>query len=485
MKNKLSFTIIFINVTILSMFSQEKPNILFVFSDDQTFESLGAINNDEIKTPNLDKLIAQGTLFTHAFNQGGWNGAICLASRAMMNKGQFLWNAKSTPYDLSSISKDAPSEENVGVTPWSLLMKQAGYDTYMTGKWHVSAKALAIFDTAKQVRPGMPNQTDSRYDRKLIEEGEDTWSPYDTSKNGYWKGGKHWSEIVGDNAISFLQKAKGSENPFFMYLAFNAPHDPRQSPKRFVDMYPLENIAIPKSFIPEYPYAEGVGAGKKLRDERLAPFPRTPHAVKVNRQEYYAIITHMDEQIGRILDALEKSGMADNTYIIFTSDHGLAVGDHGFIGKQNLYDRSIRVPLIVKGPEIPKATIIDEMVYLQDVMATSLDIASIKKPSHVEFNSLMPLIKKNKKSKYQEIYGAYINRQRMIRTHDFKLLIYPTINKIRLYDIKNDPDELVDLADDPNYKKTIKKLLKKFYKLQKQTGDSLDVSNILDEQNAN
>ena len=126
-----------------------------------------------------------------------------------------------------------------------------------------------------------------------------------------------------------------------MYIAFNAPHDPRQAPKKYVDMYPTDKIKIPKSFLKEHPLKEEIGSGKGLRDEKLAPFPRTKHAVQVNRREYYAIITHMDFQIGRILDHLDKTGQADNTYIFFTADHGLSVGHHGLLGKQNLYDHSV------------------------------------------------------------------------------------------------------------------------------------------------
>jgi arylsulfatase A-like enzyme len=166
-----------------------------------------------------------------------------------------------------------------------------------------------------------------------------------------------------------------------MYIAFNAPHDPRQSPKEYVDRYPLDRISMPRSFVPEYPFNEAMASGRKLRDEKLAPFPRTEYSVKVNRQEYYAIITHMDDQIGRILDALEKSGQADNTYLFFSADHGLAVGRHGLMGKQNLFDHSVRVPLMLVGPGVPAGEKRDASVYLQDIMATSLELAGAERPS--------------------------------------------------------------------------------------------------------
>ena len=158
---------------------------------------------------------------------------------------------------------------------------------------------------------------------------------------------------MANETISFLDQAAVSENPFFMYVAFNAPHDPRQSPREYVDMYPLENISVPENFLPEYPFRDEIGCGADLRDERLAPFPRTAYAVKVHRQEYYAIISHMDAQIKRILEHLEETGQAGNTYIFFTADHGLSVGHHGLMGKQNMFDHSMRPPLIVAGPHVP------------------------------------------------------------------------------------------------------------------------------------
>ncbi len=476
--------LILLFITLNILFAQDKPNILFIFADDQTFETLGAVNNTQVKTPNLDRLASQSLLFTHAFNQGSWTPAVCVASRLMLNTGSFLWKAARYNTNAEKILKKysygepAVKYENKNPqTYWALLMKQAGYETYMTGKWHVNVPADKIFDHTVHIRPGMPKQSKARYKRKFIEGKPDIWTPYDTTFGGYWQGGKHWSEVLGDDALSFIEHAAAKKKPFFMYLAFNAPHDPRQSPKRFVDMYPIKNILLPKSFIPEYPYNEAAGAGRKLRDERLAPFPRTEYAVKVNRQEYYAIITHMDEQIGRILDALEESGKADNTYIFFTADHGLAVGDHGFIGKQNLYDRSIRVPLMIAGPGIPRGKQNHELVYLQDIMPSTLALAGTEQPAQVDFHSLLPLaVDENKASAYEAVYGAYLNRQRMVRTKEYKLIIYPSISKALLYHLTADPDELIDLAGRKEYKAAMKTLFQKLFKLQKETGDKQDLS---------
>ncbi len=449
--------------------AKAQPNILFIFADDQCYETVHAFGHEEIETPNLDRLAKNGLTFTHAYNMGSWSGAVCVASRAMLNTGRFVWHAHA-------VTNDAEKERAAGRF-WSEYMKKAGYDTYFSGKWHVRANAQKAFDFVTHVRPGMPNQTKDGYNRP-IDGQTDKWSPYDTRFGGFWQGGKHWSEVLGDDATAYLKQAAKRDKPFFMYLAFNAPHDPRQSPKEYVEKYPLANIKVPSNFLEEYPFNEAAATGRKLRDERLAPFPRTENSIKVNRQEYYAIITHMDAQIGRILDALEETGKADNTYIFFTADHGLAVGHHGLMGKQNMYDHSVRVPFIINGPGVAKSETNGTSIYLQDVMPTTLELAGVEKPDHVEFNSLMPLVKGKQVTPYDAIYGAYLQSQRMVTMGDYKLILYPKITKIRLYNLKDDPQETKDLAENPEHKETIKKLFARLLKLQDETGDTLDLQSV-------
>lgn len=476
---------------------KEKPNIIFIFADDQCYSTIHSLGNREITTPNLDQLAKQGMVFTHAYNMGAWNGAVCLASRAMLNTGRFVWNAHSY--------ENRQHELVEGGEMWGQLMKKAGYDTYMTGKWHVKTAAAELFDNVVHVRPGMPkdNWNQRKIKENIDEAGsvemknragylpagynrplstsDTTWMPWKKEFGGYWEGGKHWSEVVADDAIGFIDSVKKSSNPFFMYLAFNSPHDPRQSPRKYVDMYPLEHLSVPESFLPEYPYNEEMGCGPLLRDEALAPFPRTGYAVKVHTQEYYAIITHMDYQIGKILKALDKSGLLENTYIFFTADHGLALGKHGLLGKQNMYDHSIRVPLIVKGPEVPKKSRSNVDVYLQDIMATTLDIAGLEKPEYIEFNSLMPFIRDERAdSYYPAIYGCYeLESQRMIRSGGYKLIVYPKIQKMRLYDLVNDPLEMNDISDNPDFNVIKLTLIQKLFELQKQQNDPLNLQELM------
>ncbi|MEM9921012.1 MAG: sulfatase-like hydrolase/transferase, partial [Bacteroidota bacterium] len=274
------------------------PNILFLFTDDQTYRAVHALGNTAIQTPNMDRLIGNGTTFTHAYNMGAWNGAVCLASRAMIVSGRSLWRANRFRQGWQQGDSLALAQS------WGKLMEQQGYDTYMSGKWHVDAPAAKVFQQVSHVRPGMPGdqwdhetmvrrfaeEVDGKkvkaadvmpvgYNRPL-NETDDSWSPSDSAFGGFWEGGQHWSEVLRDDAVSFLQQAKQSSNPFFMYVAFNAPHDPRQSPQEYIDRYPLDEMELPSNWLPEYPYQEAIGNGPSLRDEALAPFPRTAYALK-------------------------------------------------------------------------------------------------------------------------------------------------------------------------------------------------------------
>ena len=463
-------SVLFLTITCCACFVQaadenKKPNILFIFADDQCYETVHAFGNEEIQTPALDSLARQGTTFSHCFNMGSWSGAVCVASRTMLNTGRFVWRAQK-------VHGTSEQERKAGRW-WSEYMKGAGYKTYFTGKWHCRAKAELAFDVAANVRGGMPNQTPAGYLRPKAD-GSDTWSPYDPKFGGFWKGGKHWSEVVGDDAVSFLDDSGKQDKPFFMYIAFNAPHDPRQSPKEYVDRYPLDKVKVPANFLPLYPHKDGIGNGKNLRDEKLAIFPRTEHCVKVNRQEYYAIITHMDDQIQRILKKLDETGQRDNTWIFFTADHGLACGHHGLMGKQNMYDHSVRVPYMVVGPGVGKGQKISGPIYLQDTMATTLELAGVEKPDHVEFNSILPMLA-GKPSPYKSIYGGYLKLQRSVRTERYKLICYPQIKVAKLFDLQADPEEMKDLSKQDGSKPIMKELFAELLRHQKELDDDVDL----------
>lgn len=472
-----------------------KPNIVFIFADDQAPDTIAAYGNKEILTPNLDQLAQQGVNFTNAHNMGSWAGAVCIASRTMLNTGRSLWRAQ----DIYNQKDNRLIEPQM----WSNLLSQQGYETYMTGKWHVHIDADKIFDNVKHVRPGMPKDTwdhwamvekfanfyngesEFNYYEDFMPNGynrpkspqDNSWSPTDPKHGGFYEGGKHWSDVVKDNAIEFIADIKKKGKPFFMYIAFNAPHDPRQAPQEYQNLYTLDALTVPENFQAEYPEKDLIGNGPQLRDAALAPFPRTKYATVIHKKEYYALISHLDTQVGDIITALKASGEYDNTYIIYTADHGLAVGEHGLFGKQNMYEHSIRSPFIIWGPGLEAGRMINSDIYIQDAMATSLALAGMPKSKDIFFNSIIELAKgRQKESHYPAIYGAYKDSQRMIKKDGYKLILYPFAQKIKLFNLNNDPNEITNLADIKEYKSTINSLLKELQKLQAELDDPLDLS---------
>lgn len=444
-----------------------QPHMLFIIADDLCFQQVRSAGHDPvIQTPSLDRLAARGTAFDRCYNMGSYSGAVCVASRTMLNSGRTLWRA-------NHIYKTSEAERQAGRW-WSESLKRSGYRTYLTGKWHCQAKAEAAFDVARNVRGGMPQDTPAAYNRPL-EGRPDPWSPTDRSLGGFWEGGKHWSEVVADDAVAYLSEVAARPEPAFLYVAFNAPHDPRQSPQEFLDRYPLDEQPLPVNYLPEYPHKDAIGCGRELRDEKLAPFPRTEFAVWTHRREYYAAITHLDEQIGRVLEAADRLPDGRELWIFFTADHGLAVGQHGLLGKQNLYEHSVRVPFLAAGPGVEAGRRVAAPIYLQDVHPTTLELAGVPQPEHVEFQSLLPLLHGETRSAHDPVYGAYLNLQRSITKDGWKLLLYPQARVARLYHVAEDPHELHDLAGRPETAARQRELFAALQGLQERYGDPLDL----------
>jgi arylsulfatase A-like enzyme len=440
--------------------ADRRPNIVILFMDDQTYRSIGALNNPEVQTPNLDRLVRDGTTFTHAFNQGSWTPAVCVPSRAMLISGLNLFHAR----------------ERLERTPlWGEVLGQHGYATFMTGKWHNGSETLArSFQRVGPTGGGMYPSTADAYHRPAP---GNTWDPADTTLQGHWleENGRrvHSSERWADAAIDFLRDRAGwREQPFFMHVAFHAPHDPRQSPPEFLERYPRDAIALPPNFLPEHPFNQG---DNRIRDELLAPFPRTPEAVRLHRREYYAILSHADQQIGRILTALDTLGLADDTVVCFSSDHGLAVGQHGLMGKQNQYDHSVRIPLILAGPGIPRGQTVEALVYHNSLFPTACELAGVPIPPEVETRSLLGLITGTATEHHDAVYGAYKDLQRMVRTKEHKLIVYPEARRVQLFDLGNDPWETRDLAADTAHDALIAELFARLRELQRALEDPLQL----------
>lgn len=430
---------------------QSRPNFLLLLSDDQAHRALGCLQEYPCQTPNLDRLARRGLLFTHCFNPGGFSGAVCIPSRMMLNTGRRVWQCRD--------AKGQGLAE--GAALWGETLRGAGYDTFMVGKWHIPDSALIrSFAQLGPLTGGFLPSTTNAGAAYFRPAPGNPWTPDDPAWKGHWLNATgqtvHSSERIADAAIRYLrQTAAQQANPFFMYVAFNAPHDPRQAPKPYLDMYPPGRLKVPPNFLARHPFPID---SYDLRDEILAPYPRTPEIIQTHLQEYYAIISHLDAQIGRVLDALEASGKADNTVVIFTSDQGLAVGQHGLMGKQSLYDHSLRMPFIMAGPGIPQGRRNHALFHMQGLFATTCEMAGVPVPASVQFPSIVPLITGQERRLTRALYGAYLDRQRSVRTEEWKLIRSPRERQVQLFRISRDPWEQHNLAGEPRYRSVIEKL---------------------------
>ena len=442
--------------------SKSRPNFLFMIADDLTFRAVGALGSSEVQTPNIDRVFARGCGFTRCFHQGSWQVAVCVPSRTMLNCGLTTFRARKQ-FEQSPL--------------WGETFGAAGYDTFIVGKWHLSRTSLSrCFKERGPISPAMFQSGPGAYNRPSF---GNTWTPWDFSRKGQWLHTKEWvnaaedeirhsAAIWADVAVKQIEEQAGRQNPFFMYVGFNSPHDPRQAPRDYVERYPRDRVAIPPSYWPEHPFDQG---DRTVRDELLAPFPRTREAVQLHRSEYYAHITYMDAQIGRILDALDKSPQAGNTYVILTADHGLAVGEHGLMGKQNLYEHSVHMPYAIFGPGITAGRKVDAFVYQHSTFATTCELAGIPVPKSVEFPSLVDLIHGSRAIKHESVFCWYREYQRSIRTPEFRLIVYPKAGVTQLFDLRKNTWETENLADKPRYKATVEHLRQGLRTYQRELGD--------------
>jgi arylsulfatase A-like enzyme len=421
----------------------EKPNVLLLFADDQRADTIAGLGNRVIKTPNLDRLAAKGVSFIRAYMQGGLQGATCVPSRAMLLSGQSLFRV---------------DEKLLRDRTWPAAFGRAGYTTFMSGKWHNGEQSLpASFQIARSVFVGgMTNPM--RANLRDMAEGK-MGKPHLAPR--------HACAMFADEAIRFLKDH--GEGPFFCYVPFDAPHDPHIVPADFPIQYDPAKIPLPPNFLPQHRWDNGE---MTVRDEQLLPWPRTPEKVRAMLAEYYRYISYLDAQIGRILDALDASPHAKNTIVVFTADSGVARGSHGLIGKQNVYEHSMRVPLIVRGPGIPEGKRTDAMCYLFDVLPTIGKLCGVPAPEKSEGIDFSASLRDPSKPARRHLMFAYRNVQRAVRDELWKLLRYPQINKTQLFDLQNDPQEVDNLADKPEHAAQVAALMALLRREQKQFGDT-------------
>ena len=445
----------------LVAFADDRPNFLFILTDDQAQATLGAYGNTICHTPNIDRIAKEGMLLTDAHHMGSWSGAVCLPSRTMIMTGRTVWrlprrrrrNQPAAKYDATKIA-----QQSMGA-----VFTRAGYDTFRTCKNGNTFKAANELFT---VRHG----------------GKDDRKP-------------DASDWHGQNAMDFLDKrqAENDDDPFLMYFGFSHPHDPRNGKQKYLDKYDAYNSnqvatehrqnapPLPRTWLPKHPFHHG---HPNLRDEVKVPGVLTSRAEATVRNETgreYACIENIDVQVGRVLKKLEAMGELETTYVIFTSDHGMSVGRHGLMGKQNLYEHTWRVPFLVRGPGINAGSRASGFIYLLDVLPTLCDLAGIDKPDGVEGTSFRRVLEGRSDRVRDTLYGVYCGGtkpgMRSVKTADgWKLIRYDVLDgevrETQLFNLKDNPYEFlaehhepavakligskpaahqVDLAEDPKY----------------------------------
>lgn len=406
----------------------QRPNILFLITDDQRADTIGALGNRRIETPNLDGLARRGLVFDNAYCMGSDQGAVCFPSRTMLLSGKSLFHLK--PGTFAHYDNTFPR-----------VLRTAGYETYHHGKKGNGPRGI---------------YAEFEHEKYLVNDDDERRSGFP---------GKE----IADAAVAFF-KSRDKSRPFFMYLAFGNPHDPRIVNKAARDRYDESRMQLPINYRPLHPFDNGWMTG---RDERLASWPRTEAEIRKHLTDYYGVITYLDGQIGRILDALEDTGEGRNTLIVFTSDHGLAIGSHGLMGKQNLYEHSMKPPLIFVGPKIrPERS--NAFVYLYDIFPTICDLIGVDPPKDIDGRSFVPVLRRQSNSARDAIFLAFAEVQRAVRQGNWKLIRYPRVNVSQLFNLHDDPAELHDLSD--TYPERTREMLDLLAKLQSANGDHLPLT---------
>jgi arylsulfatase A-like enzyme len=418
---------------------RKHPNILFIIADDQRSDTIAALGNPIISTPHLDSLTREGFVFHNCRTMGSHTtGAVCVPSRAMVHTGRYLFHVP----------------DNIGPNPTlGQTLQHHGYKTFACGKWHNGPASFAkSFNAGSHIFMGGMN-----WDQYKLHY-------YDYQPTGHYgpdnlKAIQDFStNFYTDAAVDFLKQQKGDQ-PFFCYLAFTSPHDPRTPPAPFDKMYDPAKMPLPKNWLPKPVLDDG---DMDERDEKLAPMPRTPEDTKKQLCDYYGMISSQDAAVGRCLDALKSSGQYDNTLIVYTGDHGLCIGSHGYFGKQNVYEDSLKVPFIIAGPGIPKGQS-DAFCYGADIFPTLCEILDLQAPKSIDGKSLAPVIANKTSHIRDSVFNAFwhkSNTQESVRDERWKMIRYNIEGKetIQLFDLQTDPHEITDLSSDTTAKKEIPRL---------------------------
>ena len=448
--------ILFLNVSYLSAENGKTPNIIFILTDDQRYDEIGAVGNFPwLVTPNLDKLLKEGIYFKNAFV----TTSLCGPSRASFLTGTYANHHGVVVNEYVDYDKNLPT--------FATLLKDAGYHTAYFGKWHQAMH--------NRPRPGfnkwMVFWGQGKYygDALLTETGENFYIPE----------GKYLTDQLNELAVEYIDQASKNDQPFLMYLSHKALHEPFTPPQRHKNLY--KDMEIPTqddlrddmSKKPEY--IQSMALKNRERGGGIAPIHwKIPDKMRT--------VSAVDEGVGMIFKKLRELDLLNNTVIIFAGDNGYFVSEHGGLhDKRKAYEESIRIPLLMWNPFEKQPNTIDSIALNIDLAPYICDLANVKIPKHMHGKSWKNVLRGKKSDRNGFLYEYYQENQYRptggfggtptilaYRTKDWKYVTYPESNYIsELYNLSNDPKELYNLIDNPSYSKIAKKLDKSLSKLLK------------------
>ncbi len=436
-------------------------NVLFIMSDQHNAHALGCYGNTEIKTPSLDRLAAAGVRFQNAFCQTGQ----CCPSRYTIWTGRYAhshglrWNHVIEPLNEITIGE---------------VFRDAGYVTATIGKHNMQYDvALHGFDQAVEV-PDYNRFVEGLGVPHCWAEGD--WLPYRNDQfarpigTSHADNEHHMAGFFGTEAVKFLQA--NQNKPFCLWLSFHGPHVPHVASKQWMDLYDADALTLPPNF---YEQRSDVPAGLNRLRQLLGDL--TEQDFKKVLRCYYALVSQIDHNIGRVLDELDRLGLTERTIIVYTADHGEMMGEHRACRKAVLnYDATVRVPMIIRMPGgRQRGVVIDELVGLVDLMPTLCEMAGLNFPKKVKGSSLVPLLE-GRKTEWREVIFSEIGYPQhafppgmctMARTKEHKYVHHDNAGKPmeESFDLRSDPWETVNQAANPEYAEalaTLRKALKQW-----------------------
>ena len=417
----------------------DRPNFLFIVVDDQSPYDLKAYDPDSaLETPVLDRLAAEGTVIDGAHHMGAWVGAVCLPSRTMIMTGRSVWHI---PGRRKGGNPNASNPElvppNIADNTMAAVFNRAGYDTMRTCKRGNSYEAANARFTVRRDA---------------------------TKRGGTAETGSAWHS---KQVLEYLKEREASKDtdPFLIYFGFSHPHDVRDGTPELLAKYGAvnhrdrdslppanpEQPKLPINYLPAHPFHHGQPG---LRDEEKVSGVwerRDERTIRNELGREFACSENIDIQIGKVLKKLEAMGELDNTYIVYTADHGMAIGRHGLQGKQNLYEHTWRIPFIVKGPGVRKGVRAKGNIYLMDVLGTFCDLAGIEKPATCESLSFRPVLEGKKETVRDVLFGVYCGGtkpgMRCVKKGDWKLVKFDVlqgkVRKTQLFNLRENPNEFL------------------------------------------